>query len=64
MNPVVAELAKQYKVCKVNTESNPALAAKFDVSAIPTLRCFAAARSSGGTRASPRKRPSGPISKP
>jgi thioredoxin 1 len=40
MNPVVAELAKQYKVCKVNTESNPALAAKFGVSAIPTLLLF------------------------
>jgi thioredoxin 1 len=40
MNPVVAALAKQYKVCKVNTESNPALAAKFGVSAIPTLLVF------------------------
>ena len=39
-NPVVAALAKQYKVCKVNTESNPALAAKFTVSAIPTLLLF------------------------
>lgn len=40
MNPVVAALAREYKVCKVNTESNPALAAKFDVSAIPTLLLF------------------------
>ena len=40
MNPVVAALARQYKVCKVNTESNPALAAKFDVQAIPTLLVF------------------------
>ena len=40
MNPVVAALAGEYKVCKVNTESNPALAAKFDVSAIPTLLLF------------------------
>jgi thioredoxin 1 len=40
MNPVVAALANQYKVCKVNTESNPALAARFDVSAIPTLLVF------------------------
>ena len=40
MNPVVAALAREYKVCKVNTESNPALAAKFDVSAIPTLLVF------------------------
>jgi thioredoxin 1 len=40
MNPVVAALARQYKVCKVNTESNPALAAKFNVQAIPTLLVF------------------------
>ena len=44
MNPVVAALAKQYKVCKVNTESNPALAAKFDVSSIPTLLVFRAGK--------------------
>jgi thioredoxin 1 len=37
MNPVVAALARQFKVCKVNTESNPALAAKFTVQALPTL---------------------------
>ncbi len=40
MNPVVASLARQFKVCKVNTQTNPALAAKFDVSAIPTLLIF------------------------
>ena len=40
MNPVVASLARQFKVCKVNTESNPQLAAKFDVQAIPTLLVF------------------------
>lgn len=40
MNPVVAALSRQYKVCKVNTESNPALAAKFNVQAIPTLLVF------------------------
>ena len=40
MNPVVAALAEQYKVCKVNTESNSALAARFNVSAIPTLLVF------------------------
>lgn len=40
MNPVVTALARDFKVCKVNTESNPQLAAKFDVSAIPALLIF------------------------
>lgn len=40
MNPVVAALAREFKVCKVNTQTNPGLAAKFDVSAIPTLLIF------------------------
>ena len=40
MNPVVAALARDFKVCKVNTESNTQLAAKFDVSAIPALLIF------------------------
>jgi thioredoxin 1 len=40
MNPVVAALARQFKVCKVNTESNRALAAKFTVQALPTLLVF------------------------
>src|SRR5205823_527004 len=40
MNPVVASLSKAFKVCKVNTEANPALAAKFGVNAIPTLLVF------------------------
>jgi thioredoxin 1 len=40
MNPVVAALARDFKVCKVNTETNPQLAARFGVSAIPTLVIF------------------------
>jgi thioredoxin 1 len=40
MNPVVAALAKDFKVCKVNTETNPGLAAKFGASAIPLLLIF------------------------
>ena len=40
MNPVVQSLARDYTVCKVNTETNPGLAAKFDVSAIPLLLVF------------------------
>ena len=40
MNPVLHSLAREFKVCKVNTESNPQLAAKFGVSAIPLLLVF------------------------
>src|SRR3954453_23520239 len=40
MNPVLAAIARDFKVCKVNTESNPQLAAKFRVSAIPLLLVF------------------------
>lgn len=40
MNPVLAEVARNFKVCKVNTETNPQLADKFDVSAIPLLLIF------------------------
>ncbi len=40
MNPVLRNLAHDFKVCKVNTETNPALAEKFDVSAIPLLLVF------------------------
>jgi thioredoxin 1 len=40
MNPVLHVLARDFTVCKVNTETNPQLAAKFDVSAIPLLLLF------------------------
>lgn len=40
MNPVLAEVAREFKVCKVNTETNPQLAAKFEVTAIPLLLVF------------------------
>ena len=40
MNPVLHALARDFTVCKVNTETNPQLAAKFDVSAIPLLLIF------------------------
>ena len=40
MNPVVAALARDFKVCKVNTETNPTLAARFGISAIPALLVF------------------------
>jgi thioredoxin len=40
MTPVVEALARDYKVCKVNVDSNPGLAARFGVSAIPALLVF------------------------
>jgi len=40
MNPVLHALARDFTVCKVNTETNPQLAAEFDVSAIPLLLIF------------------------
>jgi thioredoxin len=40
MNPVLAEVAREYKVCEVNTETNPHLAARFDVAAIPLPLVF------------------------
>ena len=40
MNPVLHALARDFKVCKVNTDSNPQLAAKFGASAIPLLLIF------------------------
>jgi thioredoxin 1 len=40
MNPVLHAVARDFKVCKVNAESNPRLAAKFNVSAIPLLLIF------------------------
>ena len=44
MNPVLAAVARDFKVCKVNTETNPGLAARFDVSAIPLLLVFRGGR--------------------
>ena len=44
MNPTLKSIARDYKVCKVNTETNPGLAAKFEVSAIPLLLIFKGGR--------------------
>ena len=44
MNPVLAAVARDFKVCKVNTETTPGLAAKFGVSAIPLLVVFRGGR--------------------
>jgi thioredoxin 1 len=40
MNPVMESLARRFKVCKVNIDTNPALAAKFRVEAVPTFLIF------------------------
>ena len=37
MNPTLDSLAKDFKVCKVNVDSNQALAAKYGISSIPAL---------------------------
>jgi thioredoxin 1 len=40
MNPTLEALAKDYKVCKVNVDTNQALAAHHGISSIPTLLIF------------------------
>jgi thioredoxin 1 len=40
MNPTLESLAKDFKVCKVNIDANQELAARFHVSAVPTLLIF------------------------
>src|SRR5262245_45627494 len=40
MNPVVEAVAKDFKVCKVNVDTNQELAAHYDVSSIPALLVF------------------------
>jgi len=44
MNPAVQSLARRFKVCKVNIDSNQPLAAKFQVSAVPTFLIFRGGR--------------------
>jgi thioredoxin 1 len=40
MNPVVETLARDFKVCKVNVDSNPQLAARYGISSIPAFMIF------------------------
>ena len=40
MNPTIDALAKDYKVCKVNVDTNQELAAHYDISSIPALLIF------------------------
>jgi thioredoxin len=40
MEPTLESLARDYKVCKVNVDTNPRLAARYQVSSIPALMIF------------------------
>ena len=40
MNPVIESLARNYKVCKVNVDTNQPLAGRYGVSSIPALFIF------------------------
>jgi thioredoxin 1 len=40
MTPAVEALARDYKVCKVNVDSNPELAGHYGISSIPALLIF------------------------
>jgi thioredoxin 1 len=40
MHPVIDGLARDFKVCKVNVDSNPRLAGRYDVSSIPAFFIF------------------------
>jgi thioredoxin len=40
MHPAIDALARDFKVCKVNVDSNPRLAERYDVSSIPALMVF------------------------
>lgn len=39
-NPTIEALARDFKVCKVNVETNQELAAHYDISSIPALLIF------------------------
>ena len=40
MNPTLESIARDYKVCKVNVDTNQALAQAYNISAIPALLIF------------------------
>ena len=44
MNPVIEGLARHYKVCKVNVDTNQPLAAAHGISSIPALLIFKGGR--------------------
>jgi thioredoxin 1 len=40
MEPVIEAISRQYKVCKVNVDTNQELAARYGISSIPVLLIF------------------------
>jgi thioredoxin 1 len=44
MNPTIEALAREFKVCKVNVDTNQELAAHYGVSSIPALLIFKGGR--------------------
>ena len=40
MNPALESLARDFKVCKVNVDTNQALASRYGISSIPALLIF------------------------
>jgi thioredoxin 1 len=44
MTPTLAALAREFKVCKVNVDRNPQLAARYRISSIPALFIFQGGR--------------------
>src|SRR5437588_10151095 len=40
MNPTIEALARDFKVCKVNVDTNQELAAQYQISSIPALLLF------------------------
>ncbi len=40
MNPTIESLAREFKVCKVNVDTNQNLAAHYGISSIPALMVF------------------------
>ncbi len=40
MNPALESLAQEFKVCKVNVDTNQELASRYQVSSIPALLIF------------------------
>ncbi len=40
MTPAIEALGKDFKVCKVNVDTNPKLASVYDISSIPALLIF------------------------
>ena len=40
MNPTLESISRDYKVCKVNVDTNQALAQAYNISAIPALLIF------------------------